>query len=74
MVVDFYPVKFADGTMHNRLVLKIVTFMGQSQSKSYINKKDVADEINSRMEGYGYEMTRLNTIPQLFNSGLACAC
>ena len=74
MVVDFYPVKFSDGTMHNRLVLKVVTFCGQSQSKRYINKKDVAGEINSRMEGYGYEMTRLNTIPQLFNSGLACSC
>ena len=74
MVVDFYPVKFADGTMHNRLVLKVVTFCNDTQSKRYINKKDVADEINSRMEGYGYEMTRLNTIPQLFNSGMACAC
>ena len=74
MVVDFYPVKFADGTMHNRLVLKVVTFCNDTQSKRYINKKDVANEINSRMEGYGYEMTRLNTIPQLFNSGLACSC
>ena len=74
MVVDFYPVKFSDGTMHNRLVLKVVTFCGQSQSKRYIHKKDVAGEINSRMEGYGYEMTRLNTIPQLFNSALACCC
>ena len=74
MVVDFYPVKFSDGTMHNRLVLKVVTFMGQSQSKRYINKKDVEREIDSRVEGYGYKITKLNTIPQLFNSGLACAC
>ena len=74
MVVDFYPVKFADGTMNNRHVLKIVTFMGTSQSKRYINKKDVADEIISRTEGYGYEMTRLNTIPQLYNGALCAAC
>ena len=39
MVVDFYPVKFADGEIHNRLMLKVVTFMGKTQSKSYINKK-----------------------------------
>ena len=74
MVVDFYPVKFADGTMNNRHVLKIVTFMGTSQSKRYINKKDVADEIISRTEGYGYEVTRFNTIPQLFNSAMCAAC
>ena len=74
MVVDFYPVKFADGTEHNRLVLKVVTFCGQSQSKRYINKKDVEREIDSRVEGYGYKITKLNTIPQLFNSALACAC
>ncbi len=74
MVVDFYPVKFSDGTEHNRLVLKVVTFCGQSQSKRYINKKDVEREIDSRVKGYGYKITKLNTIPQLFNSGLACAC
>jgi len=74
MVVDFYPVKFADGTMNNRQVLKIVTFMGTSQSKRYINKKDVADEIISRTEGYGYEVTNFNLIPQLFNSAMCAAC
>ena len=74
MVVDFYPVKFADGTEHNRLVLKVVTFCGGTQSKRYINKKDVAHEINSRMEGYGYKMTRMNTDAQLFNSGMCAAC
>ena len=26
MVVDFYPVKFATGEIHNRLMLKVVTF------------------------------------------------
>ena len=39
MVVDFYPVKFATGEIHNRL-LKVVTFKGETQSKRYINKKD----------------------------------
>ena len=34
MVVDFYPVKFATGEIHNRLMLKVVTFMGKTQSKS----------------------------------------
>ena len=74
MVVDFYPVKFADGTVNNRHMLKIVTFMGQSQSKRYINKKDMNQEINSRIEGYGYNVTDWNIDHQLFNSALACAC
>ena len=74
MVVDFYPVKFADGEIHNRLMLKVVTFMGESQSKSYINKKDFRREIPSRIEGYGYSVTDGSMIPLLFNSALACSC
>ena len=74
MVVDFYPVKFADGEIHNRLMLKVVTFMGKSQSKRYINKKDFQYEIDSRIEGYVYNVTDGSMVPQLFNSALACSC
>ena len=74
MVVDFYPVKFATGEIHNRLMLKIVNFGGDQQSKSYINKKDFQREVESRVEGYGYEVTAMHTVPQLFNSALACSC
>ena len=74
MVVDFYPVKFADGTINNRQMLKVVTFMGGTQSKSYINKKDFEREVTSRVEGYGYEVTNFNTDAQLFNSAMCAAC
>ena len=74
MVVDFYPVKFATGEIHNRLMLKVVTFMDKTQSKSYINKKDFKREVWSRVEGYGYQVTDESMIPQLFNSAMACAC
>ena len=74
MVVDFYPVKFYTGEIHNRLMLKVVTFMGKTQSKRYINKKDFQYEIDSRIEGYGYNVTEGSMIPQLFNSAMACAC
>ena len=74
MVVDFYPVKFATGEIHNRLMLKVVTFMGGTQSKSYINKKDAKNEIQSRVYNYNYEVTEFNTTPQLFNSALCAAC
>tara|TARA_B100002019_G_C21191361_1_gene559022 strand:- start:764 stop:1015 length:252 start_codon:yes stop_codon:yes gene_type:complete len=74
MVVDFYPVKFATGEIHNRLMLKIVTFMNGTQSKRYINKKDMMTEIDSRVHGYGYEVTAFNEVPQLFNSALCASC
>ena len=74
MMVDFYPVKFADGTINSRQMIKIVTFMGGTQSKSMINKRDMEREVDSRVNGYGYEVTGFHEIPQLFNSGLVCAC
>lgn len=74
MVVDFYPVKFADGSIHSRLMLKIVNFSKDQQSMRYINKKDFQREVDSRVEGYGYEVTDIHTEPQLFNSALCPAC
>jgi len=74
MVVDFYPVKFATGEIHNRLMLKVVTFMGRTQSKSYINRKDAKTEIQSRVYNYNYEVTAYHETPQLFNSALCAAC
>ena len=46
--------------------------MGQSQSKRYILKRDFEREVDSRVEGYGYEVTEMHTAPQLFNSAM-CA-
>ena len=70
MVVDFYPVKFADGEINTRYMLKIVTFMGQSQSKRYILKRDFDREVTSRVEGYGYEVTACT--PMHNSSTLQC--
>ena len=74
MVVDFYPLKFVTGEIHNRLMLKVVTFCGSTQSKSYINIKDFSPEFNSRVYDYGYNVTDESLVPQLFNSAMACAC
>ena len=74
MVVEFYPVKFSDGTMYDRRILKVVTFCGQSQSKRYINKKDMEYEVDSRVKGYGYQITDDSMIPQLLNTALSCCC
>ncbi len=74
MVVDFYPVKFHTGEIHNRLMLKVVTFMGATQSKRYINKKDFQYEFDSRTHGYGYQVTDESMIPQFYNSAMGMAC
>ena len=42
MVVDFYPVKYSDGTISERLMYKTVTFCGDVQSKSYINTTNIS--------------------------------
>ena len=70
MIVDFYPVKYADGTISERLMSKTVTFCGKTQSKSYINKESFEKEVDSRVQGYKYEVTDMHTEPQLFNSAL----
>ena len=70
MVVDFYPVKYSDGTISERLMYKTVTFCGKTQSKSYINKCMFEKEVENRIEGYKYEVTDMHTEPQLFNSAL----
>lgn len=73
MVVDFYPVKFNDGSVSESRMIKILTFMGSTQSKSLINKKDFQREVDSRVEAYGYEVTGFNEIPQLQGTlGAAC--
>jgi len=73
MVVDFYPVKFNDGSVSESRMIKILTFMGSTQSKSLITKKDFQREVDSRVEGYGYNVTGFNEIPQ-FQGGLGMAC
>lgn len=74
MVVDFYPVKFADGTISTRQMLKIVNFSKEQQSMRYINKRDFEREVDSRVMGYGYQVTGFHHDAQLFNSALCCAC
>ena len=70
MVVDFYPVKYSDGTISERLMYKTVTFCDKVQSKSYINKESFEKEVDNRIEGYKYEVTDMHLEPQLFNSAL----
>jgi hypothetical protein len=74
-VVDYYPVKFIDGTLLSDWFLRIVSFPGTettTTSKKFLRKKDMFDEVNERVE-CGYEVIDFNVIPQIGNP-IAGAC
>jgi len=74
MVCDFYPVKYSDGTISTRHMLKIVTFAGGQVSKRYISPKEFKQEVEQRIVAHNYEVTDMHVIPQLFNSAMAPCC
>ena len=45
MVVDFYPIKTPFGDVSKEWFLKILTFMGKSQSKKFLNRIEMNLEI-----------------------------
>ena len=49
-VVDYYPVKFVDGTILTEWFLRVVSFEGvETTSKKFLRKKDAFDEVNDRI-------------------------
>ena len=72
-VVDYYPVKFVDGTILTEWFLRIVSFEGtETTSKKFLRKNDAFDEVNDRI-ACGYEVIDFNLIPQIGNP-IAGAC
>jgi len=66
MVVDFYPVKNSYGDVSREWFIQILTFLGGTQSKKYLNRVEVGIQVRERL-AYGYEVIDFNTIPQLGN-------
>lgn len=68
MVVDFYPIKTPFGDVSKEWFLKILTFMGKSQSKKFLNRIEMNLEIQEYLNHtIPYEVVDFNTIPQLAN-------
>ena len=69
MVVDFYPIKTPFGDISKEWYLKILTFMGQTQSKKFLNRIEMNLEIREYLENLSipYDVVDFNTIPQLAN-------
>ena len=68
MVVDFYPIKTPFGDVSQEWFLKILTFMGKTQSKKFLNRVEMNLEIQEYLNHtIPYEVVDFNTIPQLAN-------
>jgi len=68
MVVDFYPIKTPFGDVSKEWCLKVLTFMGKTQSKKFLNRVEMHLEIQEYLNHtIPYEVLDFNTIPQLAN-------
>ena len=67
VVIDYYPVKFVDGTILNEWFLKIVSSEDIDRIfKKFIRKNDMFSEIDECVE-YGYNVVDFNTNYQVGN-------
>jgi hypothetical protein len=68
MVVDFYPIKTLTGDVSKEWFLKTLTFMGETQSKKFLNRIEMNLEVETYLNhNIPYEVVEFNTIPQLAN-------
>jgi hypothetical protein len=56
MQVDFYPA----ANLSNKFV-QVTSFNGKEMSEKLISKRDMMDEANARIHGYGYQVTQFHT-------------
>ena len=66
MVVDYYPVKTPFGDVSKEWFIKILTFMGQTQSKKFVNRIEMKLQLDD-YRNHKYDVIEFNTIPQLAN-------
>jgi hypothetical protein len=68
MVVDFYPIKTPMGNVSKEWFLKTLTFQGQTQSKTFLNRIEMNLEVENYLNhSIPYDVIEFNTIPQLAN-------
>ena len=54
MVLDFYPIKDWNENIIPNKFLRILSFMGQTQTKRIVTRKTMNDDVNNRVNDYGY--------------------
>ena len=69
MVLDFYPIKDWNENIIPNKFLRILSFMGQTQTKRIVTKKTMDEDINNRINDYGYVVRdNLFRFPQYVSS------
>ena len=54
MVLDFYPIKDWNDNIIEGKFLRILSFMGQTQTKRVVTKEIMDEDVNNRVNDYGY--------------------
>ena len=54
MVLDFYPIKDWNNNIIPDKFLRILSFMGQTQTKRIVSKETMDEDVNNRVNDYGY--------------------
>ena len=70
MVLDFYPIKDWNNNIIEGKFLRILSFMGQTQTKRIVNEAQMNEEILDRVSNYNYNVTdNLLNLPQFHTLG-----
>ena len=69
MVLDFYQIKDWNENIIPGKFLRILSFMGQTQTKRIVTKKTMDEDVNNRVNDYGYVVRdNLFRFPQYVSS------
>ena len=69
MVLDFYPIKDWNENIIPDKFLRILSFMGQTQTKRIVSREIMDEDVNNRVNDYGYVVRdNLFRFPQYVSS------
>ena len=69
MVLDFYPIKDWNENIIPNKFLRILSFMGQTQTKRIVTRETMDEDVNNRVNDYGYVVRdNLFRFPQYVSS------
>ena len=61
MVLDFYPIKDWNENIIEGKFLRILSFMGQTQTKRIVSQETMDEDVNSRVNAVSYTHLTLPT-------------
>ena len=64
MVLDFYPIKDWNNNIIDGKFLRILSFRGETMTKSIVNSANMDEDVVNRLDNYNYKVTDFKTIPQ----------